>query len=108
MDKPPSGALVCVDARRDLAYKKVVPALQRTARRGKLGCRVIGVAKSGWTQDQLVERARASVTENGGEDPEAFARLVSELRYVDGDYADPDTFGELKGEPTGCRGPARH
>ena len=32
--------------------------------------------KSGWTREQLVERARASVTEHGGLDAEAFAKLV--------------------------------
>jgi len=109
MEKPVSDALVFFGASGDLAYKKIFPALQAMARRGKLACRVIGVAKSGWTLDQLVQRARASVTENGGgEDPEAFARLVSQLRYVDGDYADPDTFARLRAELQGCGRPAHY
>ena len=56
------------------------------------------MAKSGWTRDQLVARARASVTENGGLDPEAFPKLAALLRYVDGDYADLATFERLKAE----------
>jgi glucose-6-phosphate 1-dehydrogenase len=109
MEKPRSDALVFFGASGDLAYKKIFPALQAMARRGRLGCRVIGVAKSGWTLDQLVQRARASVAENGGgEDPEAFGRLVSLLRYVDGDYAEPDTFARLRAELQGCGRPAHY
>jgi glucose-6-phosphate 1-dehydrogenase len=99
MDKQRSDALVFFGASGDLAYKKIFPALQAMARRGKLDFMVVGVAKSSWTLDQLVERARASVTENGGgEDPEAFAKLVSQLRYIDGDYNDADTFTRLRAE----------
>ncbi len=108
MEKPRSDALVFFGASGDLAYKKIFPALQAMARRGSLACRVIGVAKSGWTLDQLVQRARASVTEHGGEDPEAFARLVAQLRYVDGDYADPETFARLRAELQGCGRPAHY
>jgi glucose-6-phosphate 1-dehydrogenase len=98
MDKQRSDALVFFGASGDLAYKKIFPALQAMARRGRLDFIVIGVAKSDWTIDQLVERARASVTENGGLDPDAFAKLVTQLRYIDGDYNDPDTFTRLKAE----------
>ena len=109
MEQPHSDALVFFGASGDLAYKKIFPALQAMARRGKLACRVIGVAKSGWTLDQLVQRARASVTENGGgEDREAFANLVAQLRYVDGDYTDADTFARLRAELQGCGRPAHY
>jgi glucose-6-phosphate 1-dehydrogenase len=67
------------------------------------------VAKSSWTLDQLIERARASVNEHGGgEDREAFAKLVSELRYVDGDYNDASTFAKLRDELNGCSRPAHY
>jgi len=108
MDKPRSDALVFFGASGDLAYKKIFPALQSMARRGRLDCRVIGVAKSGWNLDQLVQRARASVTEHGGEDPDAFATLVKQLRYVDGDYNDADTFARLRAELQGCVRPAHY
>jgi glucose-6-phosphate 1-dehydrogenase len=79
------------------------------ARRGKLDFPVIGVAKSSWTLDQLIERARASVVAHGGgEDREAFAKLVSELRYVDGDYNDASTFAKLRDELNGCSRPAHY
>jgi glucose-6-phosphate 1-dehydrogenase len=95
-DKPRSDALVFFGATGDLAYKKIFPALQAMARRGHLSFPVIGVAKSGWTRDQLVERAKKSVTEYGGYDAPAFAQLVSQLQYIDGDYGEPDTFRQLK------------
>ena len=99
MEKERSDAFVFFGASGDLAYKKIFPALQALARRGKLDCLVVGVAKSSWTLDRLVERARASVAEyGGGEDPDAFAKLVSQLRYVDGDYNDAGTFARLRAE----------
>jgi glucose-6-phosphate 1-dehydrogenase len=73
--KPRSDALVFFGATGDLAYKKIFPALQSMAKRGKLDFPVIGVAKSGWTLDQLVDRAKKSVTQYGGLDEEAFKTL---------------------------------
>jgi glucose-6-phosphate 1-dehydrogenase len=99
MAKPRSDALVFFGATGDLAYKKIFPALQAMARRGKLDFLVVGVAKSSWTTEQLVERARASVIEHGGgEDKEAFPKLAAQLRYVDGDYNDAATFARLRAE----------
>ncbi len=58
---------------------------------------MIGVAKSGWTVEQLRERARDSVTKyGGGIDPEAFPRLCRLLSYIDGDYADDKTYAALR------------
>jgi glucose-6-phosphate 1-dehydrogenase len=91
-----SDALVFFGATGDLAYKKIFPALQAMARRGHLDVPVIGVAKQGWTLDQLRARARDSVTKHGGLDPAPFAQLESRLRYVDGDYGDPSTFAALR------------
>src|SRR4029078_8244601 len=65
---------------------------------GRLDMPVVNVAKSGWNRDQLVERAKASVTEYGGLDPEVFPRVGERLRYVDGDYADLDTFTRVRQE----------
>jgi len=91
-----SDAFVFFGATGDLAYKKIFPALQAMARRDKLDFPIVGVAKAGWTLDQLIERARASVSEHGGEDRDAFAKLAAALRYVDGDYNDSTTFTQLR------------
>ncbi len=97
-DKPRSDARVFFGATGDLAYKKIFPALQSMAGHGKLDFPVIGVAKSGWGLPQLLERAKASVTEFGGLNEAAFNTLAQRLRYVDGDYSDPSTFAALKTE----------
>ena len=106
--KAPSDAFAFFGATGDLAYKKIFPALQSLVRRGKLDCPVIGVAKSGWSREQLLERAKASVTEYGGLDAAAFAKLSGLLRYVDGDYADPATFTRLKTEMGPAARPAHY
>jgi glucose-6-phosphate 1-dehydrogenase len=94
---PASDALVFFGATGDLAYKKIFPALQCMIDRGSLHVPVIGVSKSGWTIDQLRERARASLVEFGGGVKEpAFGRLVELLQYIDGDYQDPATFAQLR------------
>jgi glucose-6-phosphate 1-dehydrogenase len=72
--------------------------LQRLAKRGKLTGPVIGVAKSGWTLDDLKDRARKSVETHGGLDPEGFDKLIALLRYVDGDYSDIATFQQVRKE----------
>ena len=91
-----SDALVFFGATGDLAHKKIFPALQQLAKHEELNMPVIGVAKSGWTLEQLKQRARDSVEHNGGLDPEAFAKLCKVLKYIDGDYSDPATFRELR------------
>jgi glucose-6-phosphate 1-dehydrogenase len=94
----PADALVFFGATGDLAHKKIFPALQALAQRDNLDIPVIGVAKAGWTLDQLKARARDSVENYGGLDPEAFAQLSRCLRYIDGDYGDPATFQHLRRE----------
>ena len=108
MSHEKSDALVFFGATGDLAHKKIFPALQALARRGHLDIPVIGVAKAGWTLDQLKARARDSVEQYGGLDPDAFARLIRVLRYIDGDYADPGTFKRLRQELGDARHPAHY
>jgi glucose-6-phosphate 1-dehydrogenase len=107
-ERPRSDALVFFGASGDLAYKKIFPALQALVRRGRVDFKVVGVAKSGWTRDQLIERAKASVTENGGLDAQAFPKLVSLLQYVDGDYNDSETFKRLRTELGNAQRPAHY
>jgi len=106
--KPRSDALSFFGATGDLAYKKIFPALQSMAKRGVLNFPIVGVAKSNSTLEQLIERARASCTEYGGLDPDAFAILAKQLRYVDGDYADPSTFQHLKEALGGAQCPTHY
>jgi glucose-6-phosphate 1-dehydrogenase len=54
------------------------------------------VAKAGWTLEQLKTRAKESITASGAMDDAAFAQLVSQLSYVDGDYKETQTYVELR------------
>jgi glucose-6-phosphate 1-dehydrogenase len=106
---PVSGALVFFGATGDLAYRKIFPALQRLVARGRLDVPVVGVAKSDWTFAQFVARARASLMEPGvGIDELAFAKLLSLLRYVDGDYRDPATYVQIKSQLGGALRPLHY
>ena len=61
----PADALVFFGATGDLAFKKIFPALYAMAGRGKLTVPVVGVARSGFSLDQFVAHARASVAARG-------------------------------------------
>src|SRR5438874_2923285 len=108
MNDSHSDALVFFGATGDLAYKKIFPSLQAMVRRGHLSVPVVGVAKAGWTLDQLRARARDSVEKHGGLDPAAFAKLRTLLHYVDGDYQDPATFAALRKELGSAQHPAHY
>ena len=103
-----SDALVFFGATGDLAYKKIFPALQSMIKRGSLNVPVIGVAKAGWTLDQLKDRAKDSLEKHGGLDQDAWAKLSSLLRYVDGDYADDSTFVEVRKQLGDAKAPAHY
>ncbi len=98
MERIDSDALVFFGATGDLAYKQIFPSLQRLAKRGKLQGPVVGVAKAGWTLDNLKDRAKDSLEKHGGFDPTGGEKLLSQLRYVDGDYNDADTFNRVRAE----------
>jgi glucose-6-phosphate 1-dehydrogenase len=103
-----SDALVFFGATGDLAYKKIFPSLQAMVKRGGLDVPVIGVAKAGWTLDQLRARAQESVEKYGGLDRAAFAKLCGLLRYVDGDYQEAATFEALRRELGEAQHPAHY
>ena len=100
---PRSDAFVFFGATGDLAYKQIFPALQDLIRDGEFDLPIIGVARSG-DLEALRARARQSLEEHGGVDPDAFAKLSARLRYVKGSDDDVETFHALRRE----LGPARH
>jgi glucose-6-phosphate 1-dehydrogenase len=104
-----SDAFVFFGATRDLAHKKIFPALHNMVRHGTLKVPVIGVAKSGWTIDQLRERARDSIEKfGGGVDDVAFGGLLQLLHYIDGDYESPATFSALRTQLGEAQRPAHY
>jgi glucose-6-phosphate 1-dehydrogenase len=98
-----SDAFVFFGATGDLAYRQIFPALYALVRRGGLDVPIVGVARRGGP-DWLRERARESVAAQETVDEQAFGKLASLLRYVQGDYDDPATFSRLRQ----ALGEARH
>ena len=99
MSQQRSGALVFYGATGDLAFKKIFPAFQHMVKAGVLDVPVIGVARQGWSLEQLQARARDSVTQHGGGvDPVAFPKLMTLMRYVEGQYTADATFDTIQRE----------
>ena len=98
MSAAPSDALVIFGVTGDLAYKQIFTSLLGLVRDEGLNVPIVGVAKSGWNLDQLKARAKDSLAQHGPVDPKAQDKLLSLLRYVDGDYAEQATFENLRRE----------
>ncbi len=101
-------AFVFYGATGDLAYKKIFPALQGLICRGALDVPIVGVAKEGWTLEQLQARAMESLEKHGRIDRAAAARMTQLLRYVGGDYEDPATFAALRHALRDARRPVHY
>jgi glucose-6-phosphate 1-dehydrogenase len=106
MNETHSDAFVFFGATGDLAFKKIFPSLQAMARRGHLNLPVIGIGRSAPDLAALKNRARESLEKRGGVDTAAFEKLISLLRYVRGDNADPATYAALRNELNGAQRPA--
>jgi glucose-6-phosphate 1-dehydrogenase len=85
-------ALVLFGITGDLSEKKLLPALYELTVEGRLDIPVVGVARSGWTLDDLCAHVRRVLADR---DRTAVDQLCSRLRHVDGDYQDPATFADL-------------
>ena len=89
----------------DLAKKMTFRALYRLEARGKLDCPIVGVAIDEWDDEQLRQHARDAIGATVADpDEDVFARLAARLSYVQGDYADADTFervGKALGDASG-------
>ena len=92
-----SDTLVLFGVTGDLAHKMIFPALYAMVKRGVLDVPVIGVASPKWTLEQLTARVTDSLQQSGGiDDRPAFEHLHSLLKYVSGDYNNPETFTAIK------------
>ena len=105
----PSDALVLFGVSGDLAHKKIFPSLYAMAKRGSLEVPVIGVATSDWSLVQLRRHVEDGIRQSGKiDDRAALRRLLSQFRYVAGDYQDPATFQALKKALMDARHPAHY
>ncbi len=96
MQAPRSDAIVVFGVTGDLVHKEILPAIYGLFRDEDISVPVIGVARSDWTLDELVARARDSVEIRGiSIDERVFARLAKNLHYVRGDYGAPETYTKM-------------
>ena len=93
--KTPPLAMVIFGASGDLTSRKILPALANLADHGRLSenFQVIGVARTEWSDEDFQKAALVDVPNAGSE----WRRLVSNFRYVSGEYAASSTFDQLKG-----------
>lgn len=108
MEAAQSDALVFFGASGDLAFKQIFPALLGLVGEEGVNVPIVGVAKAGWTVEQLKDRARDSVKQHSGADPARLDKLLGLLRYVDGDYNDQQTFEKLKQALGGAKRPVHY
>jgi len=91
-------ALVIFGATGDLAKLETFPALVGLVDRGVLDVPIVGVAMSGWNLEQFRNYATASLRLNGLDPTSASAvKMLSLLRYVDGDLCDDATYRNMSG-----------
>jgi glucose-6-phosphate 1-dehydrogenase len=92
-EQPEADVFVIFGITGDLAKVMTFRSLYRLEKRGLLNCPIVGVAGPDWTIDQLVERARDSITGTGEQlDNTIFERFAARLSYVHGDFAEPETY----------------
>jgi glucose-6-phosphate 1-dehydrogenase len=83
----------------DLARKMTFRALYHLEARERLNCRIVGVAIDDWSLEKLLEHAHDAIKSSVGDhDEDVFSRLAKRISYVQGDYADPDTFDRVAKE----------
>ena len=93
MNTQTADALVVFGITGDLAKQMTFRSLYRLDRRGLLDCPVIGVAGQDWSIDQMRDHARASIEATSEPiDEDVFSRFAQRLRYVSGDFGDPQTY----------------
>lgn len=103
-----SDALVIFGATGNLAHKMIFPSLYALVAKGALKVPVVGVAFSRRTLPGFRKEVEASLRKAGKVERSALDRLLSLLRYVDGDYGKAETFLALKQALGSSRRPAHY
>jgi glucose-6-phosphate 1-dehydrogenase len=92
----PADALAIFGISGDLAKKMTFRALYRLEARDMLDCPIVGVAIDDWTTEQLREHARKAIADTIEDvDEDVLDSFAARLSYVQGDYADADTFARV-------------
>lgn len=98
--KPEPASIVILGASGDLTRRKLVPALHSLSCDGRLpaDCKVIGLARSEWSDQQFRDALFEGIQEHARLKPGACAlwpECQSRFSYLAGDYDDPQTYRRL-------------
>jgi len=93
-----SPSIVIFGASGDLTWRKLVPALFSNFLKGRLGgdFRIVGFARSEFSQDEFRERLRDGVQNFADFAAAAWAEFAPRLHYVQGSYDEPDDLRQLQ------------
>jgi glucose-6-phosphate 1-dehydrogenase len=106
MGRESADAFVVFGITGNLAKVMTFRSLYRLERRGLLNCPIIGVAVDDWSVADLREHARKSIAETGEKvDPKVFDRLAKRFSYVQGDFADEETYERVAKEIKNAKRP---
>ena len=91
----------------DLAKVMTFNSLYRLEQRGLLDCPIVGVAFDHWSDKDLRDHARKAIETSSGKkpDPKVFNRLAKRFSYIQGDFAEADTYERLAKQIKGARSP---
>jgi glucose-6-phosphate 1-dehydrogenase len=90
----------------DLAKKMTFRALYKLEAREKLDCPIVGVAIDDWDAERLRDHAREAIAATIQDpDEDVFSRLAARFSYVQGDYADAETFDNVGKAMGVCKRP---
>ena len=90
--------IVIFGATGDLTHRKLIPALYRNRKKGRLWdrTRIVGVARRDWSTDYFREHVLDGVKKFGGTfDEKVWADFASRLHYVRGDLEVPADFPKV-------------
>jgi glucose-6-phosphate 1-dehydrogenase len=103
----PADVFVVFGITGDLAKVMTFNSLYRLEARGLLDCPIVGVAFDDWSDKELRDHARKAIETSSGRKPDSkiFNRLAKRLTYVQGDFAEADTYNRLAEHVKGARSP---
>src|SRR5919106_6034201 len=106
MATKPADVFVSFGITGDLAKVMTFRSLYRLERRGLLDCPILGVAVDDWSEKDLRDHARRAIVGTGEKlDKKVFDRFASRLSYVQGDFADDETYERVAKAIKGTRSP---
>jgi glucose-6-phosphate 1-dehydrogenase len=92
----PADVFVAFGISGDLAKVMTFHSLYRLEARGLLKCPIVGVAFDDWTDEELRKHATKAIRAlEKRVDKKVLDRLMTRMSYLQGDFAEPDTYERL-------------